>query len=79
MGLQIFFFLLANIVRKYYPKHYEAFLNKYLFIQKSDLDSKNGRVRHALLDKEVKYALAKAYEHPWWKLESSVKFIAEKK
>lgn len=78
MGFQILILLIAKIYRWKAPEQYEQFLQNYILFDKSAKEASLFS-KVSQLDDEMKYALAKAYEHPWYKLESSVKFVAEKK
>lgn len=78
IGIQVLGLITAKIYRWKAPEQYERFLQNYILF---DRNAKEASLfsKVSQLDDEMKYALAKAYEHPWYKLESSVKFVAEKK
>ena len=76
LTIQIVLFIVAAVMRAYYPDAYRHIINRYLFFKTGDEDSPFSK--DSLLDEEMKTALTKAYEHPWYKLESSVKFYQEK-
>ena len=71
------FFVFLYFFKKYRPEKYNELEQRYLFFSNQrETEQKKGR--DARLDDEMKEALAKAYLHPWYKLESQVKFIYER-
>ena len=75
IGFQILVIIIAACMRKRSPDRYEEMINRYLlFKSKKRSDDKE----NLLDDPVLAQALAEAYRHPWYNLESQVKFVHEK-